>query len=34
MDTVLDGFGVFWRLFRRAYHWPLKPPEEEEEEDE
>ncbi|KAG1754338.1 hypothetical protein EDB19DRAFT_1823678 [Suillus lakei] len=26
VDTVLEGFGVIWQVFRRVYHYPLDPP--------
>lgn len=26
VDTVLEGFGVIWHVFRRVYHYPLDPP--------
>lgn len=26
VDTVLEGFGVVWQVFRRVYHYPLDPP--------
>ncbi|KAG1761685.1 hypothetical protein EDD22DRAFT_895111 [Suillus occidentalis] len=26
VDTVLEGFGVVWHVFRRVYHYPLDPP--------
>ncbi|KAG2157513.1 hypothetical protein DEU56DRAFT_23610 [Suillus clintonianus] len=26
VDTVLEGLGVVWQVFRRVYHYPLDPP--------
>jgi len=26
IDTMVDGLGIVWQVFRRVYHYPLDPP--------